>query len=297
MSDQLKLFQYERPIFPSGRYLPVLTINMNRKGVIDVDTVKGCSIGMKKYPNAGCYGECYAYKTAKLYGHDFTHSVSRKIVGREHRDTLNRILNKLEMPWFRIGVFGDPCHDWQNTLVVCRALRYEYTRKYPVIITKHWIELSDDQLSEFGSLKAVVNTSVSGMDTDEELTHRIDQFYRIKSFGIKSVIRLVSCRYGTTKWARRCNEKQDYIYSLGGIIDTPLRVSKSNARVLSGEIISSHRNDSVGGGKNVSLNNPNAYLGTCKGCADQCGVDCSIVSNPRERVSWLQSNLNYSLTK
>ena len=49
-------------------YKPVLTASENLKGVLDVDTVKGCSSGMAAYPGTGCYGACYAATTAKQYG-------------------------------------------------------------------------------------------------------------------------------------------------------------------------------------------------------------------------------------
>jgi hypothetical protein len=52
---------------PNKQYHPILTATLNRKGVLDVDTVKGCTIGLAKYPK-GCYGECYAYKNARRYG-------------------------------------------------------------------------------------------------------------------------------------------------------------------------------------------------------------------------------------
>lgn len=55
-----------------------LTATINRKGVLDIDTVKGCRSGVKIYPNGGCYGLCYAFKMAAVYGFDFSKSVSRK---------------------------------------------------------------------------------------------------------------------------------------------------------------------------------------------------------------------------
>src|SRR5678809_1220036 len=48
------------------RYLPILTATENQKGVLDVDTVKGCTLGMQAQPSGGCYGECFAAKTALL---------------------------------------------------------------------------------------------------------------------------------------------------------------------------------------------------------------------------------------
>ena len=52
-----------------------LTATENSKGVLDVDAVKGCTLGMKAHPEGGCYGECYANKIAIQYGFDFSKSI------------------------------------------------------------------------------------------------------------------------------------------------------------------------------------------------------------------------------
>ena len=49
------------------RYAKRLTVDVNSKGVMDIDTVKGCSLGMKARPGVGCYDSCYANKLASLY--------------------------------------------------------------------------------------------------------------------------------------------------------------------------------------------------------------------------------------
>lgn len=257
-------------------YSNVLTVSMNRKGVLDVDTVKGCARGMAAYPNGGCYGECYAYKNARTYGFNFSMSISRQFMGREHKGTIIKAMNACPVSWYRVGTAGDPCHDWAHTVAICWALWH--TKKIPVIITKHWVELSDMQIEKLRHLRAVINTSVSGMDTDHELQHRIGQLERLRSSGVRSVCRIVTCKYGTSEWARVCREKQDYLLSLTPIIDNPLRACKSNPHVLNGDIILTRKNESVGGGKFVSLNSPTAYLGACRDCPDQCGVDSLVIS-------------------
>jgi hypothetical protein len=115
------------------QYKPILTAVENQKGVLDVDTVKGCTAGMRAYPDGGCYGECYAQKTAARYGIDFTVSVSRKLT-RETRAQVFHAVKDYPANWYRIGTAGDPCHDWDNTLDVCEFL--QHTGKAPVIITK-----------------------------------------------------------------------------------------------------------------------------------------------------------------
>lgn len=272
MAAQLKMFP-TAPKRDPHHYGNILTVSENLKGVLDVDTVKGCSFGMAAYIG-GCYNECYANKIAKRYGIDFKVAVSRKILDREHISTVRRMMFEYKKGWYRVGTHGDPCHDWQNTVTVCNALRH--VNKTPVIITKHWLALSENQLEILKRLGAVINTSTSGMDTDTELKHRIEQLERIRFYGIKSVCRVVTCKYGNSEWARVCKEKQDFLLSLKPIIDNPFRPSKNNPHVVNGDIIIQHRTDSVGGGKIVSVHSKECYLGTCEKCPDNCGVDKNI---------------------
>lgn len=282
---QLSIFHKSDEVPTAKRYLPFLTVIENRKGVLDVDTVKGCSLGMANYPDGGCYGECYANKTAHQYGIDFSVSVSRKLFRSNFAECFERV-NNHPSAWYRIGTAGDPSHDWENTISVCEALRY--TSKIPVIITKHWLLLSDDHLLRLNKLSAVVNTSTSGMDSDEEIKHRVAQMTRIKEAGIKSICRVVTCSYGHSNWAIECKEKQDYLLSFQPIIDNPLRASASNNRVLNGDIILTKENESVGGGKFVSLHSNNIYLGTCGDCPDQCGVDHAKITQRKENTKMFE---------
>ncbi len=250
-------------------YLPVLTAVENQKGVLDVDTVKGCTLGMQARPDGGCYGECYAAKTAARYGIDFTVSVSRKLRRSDHA-TIFCTVRDHEASWYRIGTAGDPCHDWDNTLDVCEAL--QGTGKIPVIITKHWIALSDDHLRRWKRVGAVVNTSTSGLDTDAQAKYRVKQMERLTAAGVRSVNRVVTCNYGTSEWAISAKAKQDYLLSIGPIVDNPLRADKANQRVINGDIVLTRSDEAIGGGKMVSLHKADIYLGKCSACPDQCGV-------------------------
>lgn len=250
-------------------YRPVLTVVENGKGVLDVDTVKGCAMGLAAYPGGGCYGECYANKTAARYGINFSTSVSRKLLRSQAADCFYAVKNHYNT-WYRVGTAGDPSHDWDNTLAVCEVL--QGAGKVPVIITKHWRELSETHLSRLRNLSAVVNTSTSGMDTDAEIKYRVEQMARLEAAGVRSVCRVVTCDYGATDWAKGCKEKQYYLLSFGNIIDNPLRASNQNKRVISGDILLTRKDEAVGGGKFVSLHRPDIYLGTCGGCSDQCGA-------------------------
>jgi len=270
--EQFLLFDDAQQWLPRNNYYSdVLTVVENGKGVLDADTVKGCTMGMMKYPNGGCYGECYAYKNAIRYGFDFRVSISRQFIGREHRGDLIKIMLQHPVEWYRIGTAGDPCHDWTHTVAIINALWHVH--KTPVIITKHWIQMEDWHIEKLRTLGAIVNTSTSGMDTDGEIQYRITQMERIKAEGVRSICRVVTCNYGHSEWAKECKEKQDYLLSLKPIIDNPLRARKANPHVINGDIVLTRKEESVGGGKYVSLHNETPYLGKCNDCPDQCGVD------------------------
>jgi hypothetical protein len=271
---------FDMPIISAGRrqYQPVLTVSENQKGVLDVDTVKGCTLGMRAQ-EGGCYGECYANKIAERYGIDFTVSVSRKLTPA-NKWGVYRAVKEWPAHWYRIGTAGEPCHDWDNTLEVIEFLHD--ARKVAVIITKHWIPLSDDHIARLAAVSAVVNTSVSGFDTDAQLKHRVAQMDRLKAGGVRSVARVVSCEFGNTEWAKAAKRKQDYLMTLNPVIDNPLRAEKSNIHVINGDIILTRMDDAVGGGKLISLNDDGAYLGTCQACPDQCGAPEALQTDEKQ---------------
>jgi len=271
-------------------YKPVLTVVENRKGVLDVDTVKGCSLGMAAYPNGGCYGECYAYKNAHQYGINFSLSVDRQFMGREHKGTLIKIMIQHPAQWYRIGTAGDPCHNWKHTVAIINALWHVH--KIPVIITKHWIEMEVWHIEKLRRLNAVVNTSTSGLDTDEEIKYRVEQIKRLQYHGVKSVNRVVTCLFGKSQWAKECQEKQDYLLSIKPVIFNPLRATHSNHHVKNGDIILIEKSKAIGGGKYVSLHDPKIYLGTCARCPDQCGVDLSTVVKSKKENARMQTQTN-----
>lgn len=286
------LFPECAPRWPPAprHYRNVLTVSLNSKGVLDVDTVKGCTLGMAAYPGNGCYGECYAAKTAARHGIDFSKSVSRRIQGREHRGTLTKQMLRLDVPWLRVGVAGDPCHDWSGTIATLRALRH--AEKTPVIITKHWIPLTDGQIEDLRWLGAVVNTSTSPLDTDRETGYRVGQLMRLRDAGVASVCRVVTCDFGPAV-NRDAVERQAYLLSLAPVIDNPLRASAGNAAVKSGEILLTRRADSVGGGKLVSVHASSVYLGHCKTCPDQCGTNGVIMRKKKPQKMLFEPDIEW----
>lgn len=286
MAAQSVFFRNESAELP---YKPVLTASENLKGVLDVDTVKGCYSGMAAYPGTGCYGACYAATTAKLYGRNFTVAVSRKPAPWSWRTVWNQVKD-FDANWYRIGTAGDPCHDWENTVSVCEML--SGTGKHPVIITKHWQKLSDEHLARLRAVNAVINTSVSALDTPAELRHRLKQIKRIDGAGIKSVARVVSCNFGNTEWGAQRARIQEELFRLSPMIDNPLRIPASDQRVIDGHLIVDRVAGAVGGGKTISLHNKETYLGHCTGCPDQCGAHMKTEVN---EVAAIQESNNMDL--
>jgi hypothetical protein len=164
---------------------------------------------------------------------------------------------------------GDPCHDWPLTLSVCRWL-CQY--RIPVIVTKHWMIIPDDLLPQFEEFNAVFNTSISPLDTEPEREHRLNQFKRLKMAGIKSVLRIVSCQFGTTTTGRRLDKIQRQLFKQEPIIDNPLRISDSDGRVICGDIVTEKKKDFGRRFINVSIANKKTYIGRCYDCPDQCGA-------------------------
>lgn len=248
-------------------YAGVLSVTLNRKGVLDIDTVKGCEKGMAAHPG-GCYGRCYAAKTASFYGYDFSKSVSRRVQAKDVAK-IEKAVRNYPAEWFRIGTMGDPCHDWDLTVQVAEWLS---RIKIPVIITKHWIPMSKEHWNAFKSMGAVINTSISPLDTDVEIGYRLEMYREMAADGIKSVLRIVSAKFGMTPWGCERNEVQQYLFGQRDTIDNPLRIPMTDERVKRGDIIVERHKD-LGGGSTVSIAWPTAYLGRCPECPDQCGVN------------------------
>ena len=248
------------------KYNPILSASLNRKGVLDVDTVKGCEFGLNAYPDKGCYGLCYACKTATIYGFDFSKSVSRKTYDRIQ---IESIVKKHSLPWFRIGTMGDPSHDWDYTVFVCGWLG---KFKIPVVVTKHWVSMSYNHAMSLKKCNAVVNTSTSPLDTKDEIEHRVNTFMWLKKIGVKSVLRIVSARFGPTEKGSKLKQAQNLLFKNDPIIDNPLRIPMIDKRVVSGDIVAQRHKD-LGGGSTVSISSQGSYIGPCRTCPDQCGVN------------------------
>lgn len=233
-----------------------------------MDTVKGCELGIKNNPN-GCWGLCYAKKIADRYGLDFSKSVTRYITNPLHFKRVENEIKKKEVLFVRIGTMGDPCHNWKFTVNRCQVVS-KY-KKPIVIITKHWIPLTDEEMKHLGEYKVIINTSISPLDTAEQVKYRLEQYNRYKKFG-KSILRIVSCEFNLTNpIGKDLNKLQQSLFKNENIIDNPLRCPSSYTMVKSG-IIKVKKVKDINSEVYMSKFNPNTYVGICKDCPELCGI-------------------------
>lgn len=254
---------------PARPYRNLLTVDINDKGVVDVDTVKGCTAGMAARPGTGCYGGCYAAKIAKFRGLDFSKAVTRTVQSKAQARQIEREVAAAPHGFFRIGVMGDPCHAWEETVETVEWLA-DFAR--PVIITKHWRLASDSQLERLAKCGTVLNTSISALDTPSELKLRRREFFRFKLMGGDSIARIVSCDFNPeNEDGARMATIQDDLFTLRPTLDNPLRVPRTHPLVLAGTIRLSVVKD-LETERTISLVNRSTYLGHCSACPDVCGV-------------------------
>jgi hypothetical protein len=236
--------------------------------VLDIDTVKGCSGGMKANPDGGCYGLCYANRIAECRGFDFSVSVSRQPKDDDAL-SIEKLLNDSPATWFRIGTMGDPSHDWALTFYICEWLG---RIKIPVIVTKHWHEMPRYMIKRLAALGVVFNTSISALDSTAEREYRLGQYFRLAGYGARSVLRIVSCNFGDTDEGRYLENIQNWLFMYRPFIDNPLRIPTTDKRVTEGTIKVRRMTD-LGGGSTVSVWDESCYIGPCEQCPDQCGVN------------------------
>jgi hypothetical protein len=251
-------------------YQPVLTAEVNRKGVLDIDVVKGCPSGIVAHGPDGCYGACYAAKIARFRGLDFSRSVVRKVWSKGQARSIEQAVKSSEFGFFRIGTMGDPSLAWGETV---RVVRWLAPHAIPVIVTKHWRVATDDQLHSLVKCGAIINTSISALDRGRHLWHRIGQLKRYKGMGGTSVARIVSCDFNTDDpVGNELAKLQMKLFSLRPLIDNPLRVSPEHELVRSG-VIRVRRVKDLQAITTVSVPvGSQTYLGHCSGCDDLCGA-------------------------
>jgi hypothetical protein len=241
----------------------------NSRGVYCIDSIMGCPSGMAQ--DGGCYGDCYAARTAKRYGIDFATAVLRGFENEGHKEQILSQISRIKMPFIRLGASGDPSENWEHTMKILRVLSRANTEL--VIITRHWNQLTNLQLQQMEKMNLCVNTSVSALDSDTDRQHAVAQFNRVAPY-VKSVLRIVSCDFNTSnETGRKMAEIQKRLFEYSPTIDTVFRPSKSNHLVTSG-IVNAKPHFFNGKKQLASKANVKTYMGKCGTCQEMCGVNC-----------------------
>lgn len=264
-------------------YSSKIALLKNGRGVYSLDPSIGCSSGMAN-EIGGCYNDCYAAKSSKLYGYDFSKTVLRDFENEKHRKKILHQINSIPLPFVRMGTSGDPSEDWEHTIKILQGIAT--CNKEIVIITKHWKNLEQWHLELFRSTNVCVNTSVSALDNHNVLSNGLSQFNRLKPF-CKSVLRVVTCDFNTdTEIGKRSDELQKSILLHGDILETVLRVGKNNPLVKSG-LIRVSKEDFLGKQVLASKRKKSIYFGTCNNCKQMCGVNVvdAPVINDRKTIT------------
>jgi len=250
-------------------YSSKISLTKNSRGIYSLDTSIGCSSGMAN-EIGGCYNNCYAAKSSKLYGYDFSKTVLRDFENIKHRNFIVSRINKLKLDFIRIGTSGDPSENWEHTIKVLRSI--DKCNKQIVIITKHWTNLSDEHLDYLKTINVCINTSVSALDKNSLLQNRIAQYKRLKPI-CKSILRIVSCEFNLNNFeGAMLHEIQESLFKNEDILDTVLRVN-NQSKLVSNGIINVDKVKFLGKNALISKYNKRSYLGKCSTCHEMCGVN------------------------
>lgn len=260
------------------KYRNTINLNQNSRGCYIIDTVKGCSY-TKAVPN-GCYGECYAANIANRYNFNFSEPVKRDFIydkgqlyfegfyDLKHESQIIRQINNIEMPFVRIGEMGDPSEFWEHTLNISETLKQ--SGKKIVIVTKHWKNINSKLLDKLDGI--TINTSISAMDSKEQIKNRLTQYNRLKSY-CNSILRVVTCDFNVNnEHGYNMNKIQNNLLKNDNIIETVFRPSNNNDLVKY-DIIKVKMKHFIKGKVLASARNDNIYFGDCRNCLEMCGIN------------------------
>lgn len=258
-------------------YSSKISLTKNSRGVYSIDPSIGCTSGVNEN-SRGCFNDCYAFRISRIYGYDFSKTVYRDFESISHLEKIKSEIDKVKLPFIRMGTMGDPSENWEHTLNICEKIQskkqlslFGDVQKEIVIITKHWKNLNQSQLERLKKLKICINTSISAIDKKEQIENGLNEFEKLKTY-CRSILRLVTFDFNTeNEQGKIYNEIQKNIVENYKFLDTVFRSSKNNQLVTEG-IIKIHKTKFLGKTSYVSKMNKKTYLGGCKNCLEMCGV-------------------------
>ena len=117
-----------------------------------------------------------------------------------------------------------------------------------------------------------INTSVSALDSPEEIAYRLAQYERLKSH-CQSVLRIVSCDFNRkNEEGERRAKVQDDLFKNERVLDTVFRPSPTNPLVTNG-VINVEKVMFLKKPVLASIVNKDTYFGNCQTCHQMCGVN------------------------
>lgn len=250
-------------------YSNTISLTKNARGIYSLDPSIGCASGMTN-ELGGCYGDCYAAKSSKLYGYNFSKTVFRYFINDKHRRKIINQINNISLDFVRMGTSGDPSENWEHTINIIKQI--DKCNKQIVIITKHWNNLNQSQLEYFAKINVCVNTSVSALDKKEIYTNAINQYNILKKY-CKSILRVVSANFNLeNEIGHELALIQKELFNNENTLDTILRVNKKN-KLVKDNIILVENSKFLGKNALISKYNKSTYFGKCSTCHEMCGLN------------------------
>lgn len=260
-------------------YNNIISLSKNGRGIWDLDTIKGCKSGLE-YNENGCYNDCYALKIAKRYGIDFSKSVERNFKNENHKNSIINMIERIDMPFIRIGCSGDPSENWNHTLNIIEQIRNNSqlslfdisSKKQIVIITKHWTTLKQEQLEKIKKYNICINTSISALDTIEVIERCLNEYNILKKY-CKSILRVVTCDFNENNIkGKEFAEIQRKLLKNENIIDTVFRPTLKN-KLVTENIINIKKMSFNKSLAYISKYNKKTFTGKCENCLEMCGLN------------------------
>lgn len=250
-------------------YSNTISLTKNSRGIYSLDPSIGCSSGLAN-EKGGCYNDCYAAKSSKLYGYDFSKTVLRSFQNEKHRKLIVNQINKVKLDFVRMGTSGDPSENWEHTINILKGI--DKCNKEIVIITKHWTNLNTEQMQYLSTINVCINTSVSALDKEHIYKNGLDQYNKLKYY-CKSILRIVSADFNlNNETGHRLAKLQNALFRNDDALDTVLRVNKRNDLIKSG-VINVKETTFLGKKALVSKFNRSTYFGKCSTCHEMCGIN------------------------
>lgn len=250
-------------------YSSKIALIKNSRGIYILDTSIGCSTGMKE-TKGGCYGDCYSAKSAKQYGYDFSKTTLRHFENKAQEKEIVLQISKINLDFVRIGGSGDPSENWQHCIGILKVI--SKANKQIVIITRHWTNLTDEQLLFLNTINVCINTSVSALDNENLISNSIEQYKRLKPY-CKSILRIVSCDFNLqNETGKKLSEIQHQLFKNENTLDTIFRPSKNN-KFVTDLIVNVSKDIFNGKPALMSKLNKSTFAGKCFNCKEMCGIN------------------------